>query len=71
MGRTTGLLWASKILHRIARQHGPVTVFEIGHLVGEGRQRNGVRTENILAITMADGQRAAHAGTDQQIRLVS
>ena len=57
-------------LDRIAGQHHPVAVLEIGHAVGEGGERYGVRAQIHLAVAMADGERRSHAGADHEIMLV-
>ena len=51
----------------VAADDGPVAVFEIGDRVGERRKRDGVGAEEHLALAMADGQRRAVAGADDQV----
>ena len=51
----------------VAAHDRPVAVLEIGDRIGEGRQRNGVRAQEHLAFAMADGERRAVAGADDQI----
>ena len=53
----------------VARQHGPVAVVEIGDRVGERRERDGIGAEIHLAVAVADRERRALAGADQQIVL--
>ena len=56
-------------LDALARHHGPVAVFEIADGVGERRQRDRVGAEEHLAVAIADRERRALAGADQQILL--
>ncbi|MDF9863451.1 hypothetical protein M2437_002433 [Methylorubrum pseudosasae] len=56
-------------LGTVAGQDRPITLFEIGDLIGEGRERERVRSEIGLALPEADGQRRAVAGADQEIVL--
>ncbi len=56
-------------LDALARQHGPVAVLEIRDRVGERRERDGVGAEIHLAVAVADRERRALAGADQQIVL--
>ena len=59
----------SRIWTPCARQHGPVAVLEIGDLVGEGRERDGVGTEIHLALAVADRERRPVPGADEQVLL--
>ena len=52
-----------------ASEDRPVAVIEIGHLVGEGRERQGIRAEIILAVTVPDRQGSAVTRADHQIVL--
>jgi hypothetical protein len=52
-----------------ARQHDPVAFFEVGHAVGEWRERKRVRAHIHLAVAIADRQRRAFPRADQQIVL--
>ena len=45
----------------------PVAVLEVGHAVGEGRQRDRIRAEVHLAVAVPDRQRWAVAGADHQV----
>ena len=57
----------SKICTALRVHDRPVAVLEIGDRVGEGRQRDGVGAEEHLALAMADGERRAVAGADDQV----
>ena len=54
-------------LHLAAPQDRPVAVFQIGDLVGERSERNGIGAEEHLALAVADGQRRAVARADDQV----
>ena len=56
-------------LDALARHHRPVAVFEIADGVGERRERDRVGAEIHLAVAVADRERRALAGADQQILL--
>ena len=56
-------------LGAVTGQDRPVALFEIGDLVGERRQGQGIRAEIGLALPVADGQRRAVAGADQEVLL--
>ena len=58
---------ASRIVGAGAGEHRPVAVVEIGDAVGERRQRQRVGAEIHLAVAVADRQRRAAAGADQQV----
>ena len=49
------------------RHHRPVAVLEIGDGVGKGRQGDGIRAHEHLAVAKADGERAPLPGDDHQI----
>ncbi len=51
----------------VAAHHRPVAVLEIGDRIGEGRQRDGVGAQEHLALAVADGERRAVAGADDQV----
>ncbi len=57
-------------LHRKSpRPHAedrPIALLQEGDPVGEGRERHGVRTQEHLAVAIAEGERAAPARADQQ-----
>ena len=53
----------------LARHHRPVAIFEIADGVGERRERNRVGAEIHLAVAVADRERRALAGADQQVFL--
>ncbi len=44
---------------------------QIGNLVGEGRQRNGVRAHIHFALAITDGERRTRAGRHDRVGLVS
>ena len=46
-----------------------VALFEIGDAVGQGGERDGIGADEHLALAVADGQRRALAGGDQQVIL--
>ena len=52
-----------------AGEHDPVAVLEIADRVGERRERDGVGAEIHLALAVADGERRALAGADQEVFL--
>ena len=56
-GRSTLRAVEVEDVGRLARQHRPVAVLQIGDGVGEGRQRDGVGAEVHLALAVADGER--------------
>ena len=56
-------------LDALARDHRPVAVLEIADRVGERRQRDRVGAEIHFAVAIADRERRALAGADQQIFL--
>ncbi len=47
----------------------PVAFLEIGDLAGQRRQRQRIRADEHLAVAIADRQRAAAAGADQEVVL--
>ena len=48
-------------------QHDPVVVLEVGHALGEGRQRQRVGADIHLAVAVADRERAAAARPHQDV----
>ncbi len=50
-------------------QDHPVAILEIADGIGEGRERDGVRSQIHLAVAIADRQRRALAGADHQIAI--
>ena len=67
--RSTTLPLGVVDLDALARHHGPVAVLEIADGVGERRERDRVGAEIHLAVAVADRERRALAGADQQILL--
>ena len=55
--------------HRARGDDRPVALFEIGDAPRQRRQRQGVRAQKHLVVAVADCERAAAAGADQQIVL--
>ena len=56
--------------HRtLAVEEGDVALLQVLDALGQGRQRQGVGAHEHLVVAVADGQRAALAGDDQQILL--
>ena len=51
----------------LAGQHRPVALLQIGDLLGEGGEREGVRAQIGLALAEADGQGRTVAGADEEI----
>ena len=52
--------------HRSLADDNPVPILQIGDAVGERRQRKGIRSQEHLAITIADGQRRPLPRPDHQ-----
>ncbi len=65
-----GLVGAVVDLDLVALDDGPVALLEIGDFLGQRRQRQRVRTEVILTLAIADGQRRAHARTDDLVWII-
>ena len=65
-GRSTAAVEIAD-LDALPRQHGPVAVLEIGDLVGEGGERDGVRTEIHLALAVPDRERRPVPGADELV----
>ena len=57
--------------HAFAGELSPVAVLEIDDLVGQGREREGVRAEIHLPVADADGERRSLACADHQFRMVA
>ena len=66
-----GLVVAVENLDPVAADHRPVALVEIGDPLRPRRDRKRVRAEIILAIAIADGQRRAHPGADDQVGMVA
>ena len=47
----------------------PVAVFQIAHRIGEGRERNRIRSDEHLAVAETDRERRAAARADQKVIL--
>ena len=54
-------------LDRRTANDGDVALFKIGDSVGEGRQGQGIRTEEHFRFTVADSQGRTFPGPDQEV----
>jgi len=65
------LVFTVEDLHALTPNHSPIAFVQISDTLGPRRQRDGVRSEVVLGLAIADGQGRTHPRADDQIGMIA